>query len=118
MAQTLAEIRAALDADPQYATLTESVNGEAVPLSPAERNARLDEWASNERQRQLDAEAETARKTLRSQVRAALTRLDQIAEATGSFTNAQRDAAIQDMARFQAGLIRVLIDLHLIERTD
>lgn len=116
MAQTVADIKAGYEADPRYATLKHHVNGEDVPLSVAERDAMLTEWATNERQRQLDAEAEDARKALRQQVRTALTRLDQIATATPPLTSAQRDAAIQDMARFQARLIRALIDLRLIER--
>lgn len=45
---------------------------------------------------------------LKSQADAAVTRLTQIVDATPPFTSAQRDAAIQDMARYQRAIIRVL----------
>lgn len=118
MAQTVADIKAGYEADPQYAVLTESVNGEVVTLSASERDALLTTWATNERQRQLDNEAAAALKELRRQVRLARTRLQQIRDATPPFTNAQRDAATQDIARYLDGLIGVLIDLRLIEATD
>lgn len=110
MAQTVADIKAEYEADPQYATLTQRVNGEDVVLSAAERDALLTAWATNERQRQLDEDAADALKTLRQQVRQRRQRLQQIATATPPFTNTQRDAAIQDIADSLDKLVGVLID--------
>ena len=116
MAETTQQIEARLRADPAYAVLTRVVNGAAQTLTAAERDARIAEEAAAIRQQHLDAEAAAALKTLRAQVRTARARLQQIHTAAPPFSNAQRDAAIQDTARFLDGLIGVLIDLNLIER--
>lgn len=101
-----------------HPTITTQVNGTDTVHGPgdAEYEDTMDRWAESERQFQLDAEAEAALRELRRQVRVARTRLQQIAGATGTFTNAQRDQATKDIARFLDGLIGVLIDLDLIER--
>lgn len=114
MAETLADIRARLEADPQYATLTRHVNGVVETLDAAERGALLDEWAANERQRQLDTEAEAGRKTIRDQVRTARTMLIAIRD-DANMTNAEAVQNIRDLARIQLGVITVLIDRALVE---
>ena len=118
MAETRDAIAARLRADPEYAVLTRTVNGETHTLSADEREARITDMADAIQQSQLDAEVLTALKDTRRQVRLARTRLQQIRDASGAFTNAQRDAATKDLARYLDGLIGVLIDLALIERSD
>lgn len=118
MARTRQEILDAFLADPQYAVLTSDVNGETVTLTEPERLARINEWADATLAAEQEADAQAALKELRRQVRLARTRLQQIRDASGTFTNAQRDAAIKDVARYLDGLIGVLIDLNLIERND
>lgn len=46
-ANKIAEIRAKLESDPQYATLRYGVGNETFNYSPAERATLLDQWASN-----------------------------------------------------------------------
>ena len=43
--KTLLQIRSELESDPANAVLYAQVNGARVALSPAERSARLDQWA-------------------------------------------------------------------------
>ena len=114
MAQTVAEIKAGYEADPGYTTLTRNVNGEDALLSTAERDAKLTTWAANERQRQLNAETEEARKTLRRQVRLARTTLIAIRD-DATITQAEAVAYIRQLATIQLGVIDALIDLRLIE---
>ena len=116
MADALSTIEARLRTE--YPTLTVRVNGTNTPLALAAYDLRIAEMAVAERKAQLAGEADAALKDLRRQVRTARTRLQQIATAAPPFSNTQRDAAIQDTARFLDGLIGVLIDLNLIERND
>jgi hypothetical protein len=46
-ANKIAEIRAQLEADPQYATLRYGIGNQTFDYSPAERAALLDQWAAN-----------------------------------------------------------------------
>jgi hypothetical protein len=46
-ASKIAEIRAKLDADPQYATLRYGIGNQTFDYTPAERAALLDQWAAN-----------------------------------------------------------------------
>jgi hypothetical protein len=46
-ANKIAEIRAQLEADPQYATLRYGVGNQTFDYTPAERAALLDQWAAN-----------------------------------------------------------------------
>jgi hypothetical protein len=115
VAQTRAEIEAGFRA--QYPTMTEQVNGEDRLLTAPEYEARLAGWVDAELARQQELDAEAARKETRRQVRLARARLQQIRDAA-SFTTAQRDAAIKDLARILDGLILVVIDLALIEGSD
>ena len=46
-ANKIVEIRAQLEADPQYATLRYGVGNQTFDYSPAERAALLDQWAAN-----------------------------------------------------------------------
>ena len=46
-ANKIAEIRAQLEADPQYATLRYGIGNQTFDYSPAERAALLDQWAVN-----------------------------------------------------------------------
>ena len=116
MADDLATIEARLRTE--YPTLTARVDKQDVPLDQGAYDARIAEMAVAERQAQLDAEADAARKELRRQVRVARTRLQQIATAVPPFSNAQRDAAIQDTANYLDRLIGILIDANLIEASD
>lgn len=117
MAQTLAEIRAELEADPRYAALKDRINKADVPLSAAERAARLDTWASAEHQRQLEVDAEATRKTLRQQARNHIATLDAMI-ADANVTNTEAVAYIKDLARGQKRIIQVLMDRLIIEPTD
>lgn len=116
MAETRQQIETRLRAE--YPEMKAIENGVERTLGKAEYDATMTEWVENEFVRQLAEDAETARKETRRQVRAARVRLQQIAGASGTFTNAQRDAAIKDVARFLDGTIGALIDLSLIEATD
>jgi hypothetical protein len=100
----------------QFPVVTERVNGVDAALGPAAYEAKIAEWVANELAAQQAAADEEARRELRRQVRIARTRLQQIRDATGAFSNAQRDAAIKDVARILDGLIGVVVDLALIER--
>lgn len=114
--ETSAQIETRLRAE--YAVLTERVNGEDVTLDQVAYDATIAEWVKAELAVQQAAAHDAARAGLRRQVRTARTRLQQIAGASGSFSNAQRDAAIEDVARILDGLIGVVIDLALIEREE
>jgi hypothetical protein len=46
-ASKIAEIRAKLDADPQYATLRYGIGNQTFDYTPAERAELLDQWAAN-----------------------------------------------------------------------
>jgi len=46
-ANKIAEIRAQLEADPQYATLRYGIGNQTFDYTPAERAALLDQWAAN-----------------------------------------------------------------------
>jgi len=46
-ANKIADIRAQLEADPQYATLRYGIGNQTFDYSPAERAALLDQWAAN-----------------------------------------------------------------------
>jgi hypothetical protein len=46
-ASKISDIRAQLEADPQYATLRYGVGNQTFDYSPAERAALLDQWAAN-----------------------------------------------------------------------
>jgi hypothetical protein len=120
MARTRQDILDAYLADPQYATLTSVVNGVTVPLSNADRLTRLGEWADATLLREQEADAETARKDLRRQVRLALAALD--ADITTLQTTSPTLAQLRPMVlradRVLVGVIRALIDLDLIERND
>src|SRR5574338_814133 len=107
MAEDVATIEVRLRTE--YPTLTAVVNKQTVTLDQTACNARIGEMAVAVQQAELAAEAEAARKALRDAVRAARTRLNQIATATPPFTNTQRDAAIQDIANYPNKLIGVLI---------
>jgi hypothetical protein len=56
-ASKISDIRAQLEADPQYATLRYGVGNQTFDYSPAERAALLDQWASNMAGNELAKEA-------------------------------------------------------------
>ena len=115
MARTKQEILDAFLADPQYAVLTSTVNGEAVTLSDAERLALINEWADNQLALEVETEAEATRKAIRDQVRTARAMLIAIRD-DANMTNAEAVQNIRDLARIQLGVITVLIDRALVER--
>ena len=59
MARSVSVIRAALESDSQYATLTRNVNGLDEELTSSERSALLDEWAIAINLQELDEDATT-----------------------------------------------------------
>ena len=56
-ANKIAEIRAKLEADPQYATLRYGVGNQTFDYTPAERSVLLDQWAANMAGSELAKEA-------------------------------------------------------------
>ena len=92
-----------------------TVNGVPQTLSGAEYDAWIAESVQNVLAQQALQATEDGQKAVRSQVRAARTRLQQINTATPPFTTTQRDQAIQDIAGYLDKLIGVLIDQRVIE---
>jgi molybdopterin-biosynthesis enzyme MoeA-like protein len=114
MAETVQQIATRLRAT--YPTLSVSVNGQAQQLNQAQYDSRIAEMAANERQAQLDAEAEALRKAERDQARAAVATLDtHITTLAGTPTNAQVVAAVLFLCRAMRRLIVVLMDRGIIE---
>lgn len=113
MAQTREQIEAQIRAD-NPAPLHELVNGEVLEVTGAAYDAQIAIWVDNTLAQQIAEDGEAARVERRRQVRIARTRLQQIRDAT-SFTNAQRDAALRDLARIVDGIIEAMIDTKIIE---
>lgn len=118
---TREELIAQFQRDPQYATLTRAVGKETVPLTGKERDDLFGQWADAalvEEARQADIAAKIL---LRRQVRQALTALDADIAALdggGNLSATQMRAMLLRTDRVLVGLIRVLIDLALIEQED
>src|SRR5690349_4346329 len=97
----------------QYPTLFVEDNGISVQLNQEQYDARILEMAVAERAQQIADDADNTKRTLRQQVKAALSTLDANHTAlsgTGNLTTAQLRAMLDDVTRVCAGVIRVLVD--------
>lgn len=116
---TREELIAQFQRDPQYATLTRAVGKETVPLTGKERDDLFGQWADAALVEAGKLAEDVAKRGLRRQVRLALTALDAdivALDGGGNLTVAQMRAMLSRTDRVLVGLIRVLIDLDLIER--
>lgn len=108
MAETIQEIFDRLNADPTYATLRFQVGDEVREYPPEMREAMLTEWAASERKKQLEDESNATETALRQQVRGARSQLQAIHAGWGTATQAQKLAAVDDIAVILDRLIGAL----------